>query len=103
MVRVPEETHRCSEEWAEGVMFPLALAQNIEDVLRVVDCDDVPLVSDVTYVDDLCLTVSAEKPDELIERTAEMNRVCRPALGQAWLADELLQGQNQVHHEALWP
>ena len=48
----------------------------------MVDCDDVAPVSDVTYVDGLCLMVSAEKPDELIERTAEMIRVCRRALAK---------------------
>ena len=100
MVRVPEEIHRCSEEWAEGVMVPLAVGQNIGEVLRVVDCDDVAPVSDV---DDLCLKVLAEEPDELIERTAGMIRVCRRASGQAWLEDELLQGQNRAHHEALRP
>ena len=63
-------------------MVPLAVGQNIGDVLKVVDCDDVALVSDVTYVDDLCLMVSAEKPDELIERSAEMIRVCRRALAK---------------------
>ena len=48
MVRVPEEIHRCCEEWAEGVMVPLAVGQNIGDVLRVVDCDDVaPVRCDV--------------------------------------------------------
>ena len=48
MVRVLEELHRCSEEMAGSVMVPLAVGQNIGDVLRVVDCDDVVLVSDVT-------------------------------------------------------
>ena len=49
-------------------MVPLAVGQNIGDVLRVADCDN------------LCLMVSAEKPDEMIERTADMIRVCRRAL-----------------------
>ena len=57
-------------------MVPFVAGQNIGDVLRVVKCDDIIPVSDVTYVDDLCLMVAAEKPDELIERTAEMIRVC---------------------------
>ena len=81
MVRVLEEIHKSSEELSGSVMVLLAVDQNIWDVLRVVDCDDVVLVTDVTYVDDLCLMVSAEKPDELIERTAEKIRVCRRALG----------------------
>ena len=102
MVRVLKEIHRCSEEWAEGVMVPLAVSQKIGEALRVVDGDDVAPVSAVTYVDDLCLMVSAEKQDELIERTAEIVGV-PTCSGQAWLEDELLQGQNRVHHEALWP
>ena len=67
-VLVLEEIHHCSEEWAEGVTDPLAVGQTSGDVLRVVGCGDVAPVSDVTHVDDLCLMVSAEKPDELIER-----------------------------------
>ena len=48
-------------------MVPFVAGQNIGDVLRVVDCDDIIPVSDVTCVDDFCLVVSAEKPNELIE------------------------------------
>ena len=48
----------------------------------MVDCDIVVPVTNVTYVDDLCLMVSAEKPDELIEGTAEMIRLCRRALAK---------------------
>ena len=75
-------------------MVPFAAGQNIGDVLRVVDCDDIVPVSDVTYVDDLCLIVSAEKPNELIERTAEMTRVCRRAFTKHGLRTNFLQEQN---------
>ena len=34
MVRVLEEIRRCSEEWAEGVMVPLAVEQNIGRIVR---------------------------------------------------------------------
>ena len=95
MVRVLEEIHRCSEEMAGSVMVPLAVGLNVGDVLRVFDCDDVVPVSDVTYVDDFCLMVSAEKPGELIERTAEMIRVCRRALAKHGLKMILSKGKTE--------
>ena len=95
MVRVLEKIHRCSEEMAGSVMVPLAVGQNIGNVLRVVDCDDVVPVSDVTYVDDLCLMVSAEKPDDLIERTAEMIRVCRRVLAKHGLKMNFCKGKTE--------
>ena len=81
MVLVHEEIHKGSGEMSGG-MVPFAAGQNIWDVPRVVGCDDIAPASDETYVDDLCLMVSAEKPNELIERTAEMTRVCRRALAK---------------------
>ena len=51
--------------------------------------------SDVTYVDDLCLMVSAVKPDELIERTAEMIRVCRRALAKHGLKMNFSKGKTE--------
>ena len=81
MVTVLEEIHKGSGEMSGG-MVPFAAGQNIGYVPRVVGCDDIVPASDVTYVDDLCLMVSAEKPNELIERTAEMIRVCRRAVAK---------------------
>ena len=76
-------------------MVPFVAGQNIFDVLRVVDCDDIIPVSGVTYVDDLCPMVLVEKPNELIERTAEMIRCVSTCFGEARLADELLQGKTE--------
>ena len=95
MVQVLEEIHSYSEEMAGSVMIPLAVRQNIGDVLRVVDCDDVVPVSDVTNVDDLCLMVSTEKPDKLIERNAEMIRVCRRALAKHSLKMSFSKGKTE--------
>ena len=95
MVRVLEEIHRCSEEVAGSVMVPLAVGQNIGDMFRVVDCDDVVPVSDVTYVDDLYLMMSAAKPDELKERTAEIIRVCRRALAKHGLKINFSKGKTE--------
>ena len=68
-------------------MVPLAVGQNIGEVLRVVDCDDV--------ADDLCLKVLAEEPDELIERTAGMIRVCRRHLAKRGLKMNFSKGKTE--------
>ena len=47
MVRVLEEIHKSSEKLSGSVMVTLAVEQNIWEVLRVVECDDVVPVTDV--------------------------------------------------------
>ena len=76
-------------------MVPFVAGQSVGDVFRVVDCDDIIPVSDVTYVDDLCLVVSAEKPNGLIERPAEMIRVCRRALAKHGLLMNFSNGKTE--------
>ena len=86
MVQVLEEIHKSSGEKPGSVMVPFAAGQNIGDV---------PRVSDVAYVDDLCLMVSAEKPNEFIEKTAEMIRVCRRALAKHGLRMNFSKGKTE--------
>ena len=66
MVRVLEEVHNASEESSGGVTVGRTLVMSSEWSISTTSSRC------LTYVDDLCLMVSAEKPNELIERTAEM-------------------------------
>ena len=78
-------------------MVPFAAGQNIGDVLRVVDCDDIVPVSD------------AEKPNELIEKTAEVIRVWRRALAKHGLRMYVSKGKTECilrpfgHGSIWWP
>ena len=93
MVQVLEEIHKGSGEMSGCVMVPFAAGQNIGDVLRVVDCDDIAPVSVATYVDDLCLMVSREA--KRVDREDGGNDQGLPTcIGQARFAEKCFQGQN---------
>ena len=95
MVRILAEIHNANGESPGGVVVPYVAGENICDVDCVAGFDASTRVSDVTYIDDICLMVAAEKPEQLIERTAEMVRVCRRALAKYGLKMNFSQGKTE--------